>query len=407
MKLLVLDTIHGGQELARFLEETGHSTDTLDVYRGCTGNKVEQVCRGDYDLVISPVHLDPCHPVLQKMRVPVISHHDAVRWILGDDIPDTFVEITGARGKTTTAHALCSVFSGPGVLHTSNGTFEYPSRTLLWRKSITPASLIPAARHAMKTGGWLVAEVSLGFTGAGRMGILTSYDDYLFAGDRKNALAEKIRSGQGMPSLLLPPCGTVPVPFGTRADSLVSVKGNSCTWHCGEHRGTFTNPLLFLDGYRTPLMLAASAAFLLGADPSGLRNFEAVPGRMSVTEHRGIRVIDNANSGVNVMTTVQAARYARSLSGNSHLTLVIGQEYGAVCEGFSASEVARAISEVRPSALVFVGEAFRNGAGSIPPFSPGTGDVPSEWAETLEQGREKALDIHRGGSIVLAVKTWR
>jgi hypothetical protein len=406
MKLLVLDTIHGGQELARYLDEMGHSTDTLDVYRGCTGRAVEQVCGGDYDLVISPVHLDPCHPVLQNMRVPVISHHAAVRWILGEDIPDTFVEITGTRGKTTTAHALCSILPGQGILHTSNGTFEYPSRTLLWRKSITPASLIPAARHAMKTGGWLVAEVSLGFTGAGRIGILTSTDDYLFAGGRKHALAEKIRSGQGIPSLLLPP-GADTVPYGTRADGQASVKGNSCTWHCRKQQGTFTNPLLFLDGYRTPLMLAASAACLLGADPSGLGSFEAVPGRMSVTEHRGIRVIDNANSGVNAMTTVQAAAYARSLSGNSHLTLVIGQEFGAVCEGFPESEVVRAIEEVRPSALVFVGEAFRTSAGRLSPLTPGCADIPAEWAETLEQGREKALDIHRGGSIVLAVKTWR
>jgi UDP-N-acetylmuramyl pentapeptide synthase len=407
MKLLVLDTIHGGKDLARHLEEMGHSTDTLDVYRGCTGTTVEQVSGRDYDLLISPVHLDPLHPVLQRIRVPVISHHAAVRWILGNDIPDTFVEITGARGKTTTAHALCSILPGPGVLHTSNGTFEYPSRTLLWRKSITPASLIPAARHAMKTGGWLVAEVSLGFTGAGRMGILTSFEDYLCAAGRKNALAEKVRSGQGMPVLLVPPGEKVSVPSGTRAGSLVSVQGNSCNWHYGEYHGRFTNPLLALDGYRTPLMLAASAACLLGADPSGLAKFEAVPGRMSVTEHRGIRVIDNANSGVNVMTTVQAAAYARSLSGNSHLTLVIGQEYGAVCEGFSATEVARAIDEVRPSALVIVGEAFRTRDGACSVFTPGISDIPAEWAATLEQGREKALDIHRGGSIVLAVKTWR
>lgn len=407
MKLLVLDTIHGGQELALQLEEMGHSTDSLDVYRGCTGNTIAQVCGEDYDLVISPVHLDPCHPLLQNMRVPVITHHAAVRWILGENIPDTFVEITGARGKTTTAHALCSTLTGPGVLHTSNGTFEYPSRTLLWRKSITPASLIPAARHAMKIGGWLVAEVSLGFTGAGRMGILTSYDDYLFAGARKNALSEKIRSGQGLRSLLLPAGGTVPVPFGTWADSLVSVSGNSCTWHCRKHRGTFINPLLLLDGYRTPLMLAASAACLLDADPSGLGDFNAVPGRMSLTENRGIRIIDNANSGVNVMTTVQAAAYARSLSGTDRLTLVIGQEFGAVCEGFSAPDVARAIDEVKPSALVFVGEAFRNFSDNLSPFAPCIRDIPAEWTETLEQGREKALDIHRGGSIVLAVKTWR
>jgi len=45
--------------------------------------------------------------------------------------------------------------------------------------------------------------------------------------------------------------------------------------------------------------------------------------------------VDNANSGTNVETTVEAARYARALAGNGALTLVIGEEARAICEGFS------------------------------------------------------------------------
>ena len=78
------------------------------------------------------------------------------------------IEITGAQGKTTTAHALAHILPGKGVLHTSTGTYAYPTKDLLGKKSITPASGSAAVRYANQMPGWLVAEISLGVTGAGR-----------------------------------------------------------------------------------------------------------------------------------------------------------------------------------------------------------------------------------------------
>jgi hypothetical protein len=49
---------------------------------------------------------------------------------------------------------------------------------------------------------------------------------------------------------------------------------------------------------------------------------------MSVSHDKGVLVIDNANSGTNLATTLEAAQYARNLSGNNDITLVIGQEEG-------------------------------------------------------------------------------
>ena len=400
MRVLILDTIHGGLEIARYLQEKGHFTDTVDLYRGRNGIDAVSARMREYDLAVAPVHLDPAHPLLKGLSIPVISHHQAVRWILGSYTPSPLVEITGARGKTTTACALASQMRGPGILHTSIGTYRYPERTLLWKKSITPASLVPAAREAARIQGWCICEVSLGFTGAGDHGIITSDEDYLFAAGKRHALQEKVRSGQGLPYLLVAP--GIDVPGATRVDSIVSVNGESCRVTCGEMSGGFDSPLLSLDGYRVPLMLVAAAACRLGADPAGLAQFQALPGRMATTREGAVWVVDNANSGTNALTSCQASAHARRISGTDEVTLVIGQEEGAVCEGFSPGEISSAVKEINPSLLILVGEQARSLAEN--PDHPA---CRIEYCHTLEEGRKRALFLTSRGTVVLAVKSWR
>ncbi len=102
----------------------------------------------NYDLIVAPVHLDPNHPLLHFSRAPVISHHEAVRQLLGEKTPEPMIEITGTRGKTTTAHALAFLMEGAGILHTSTGTYQFPEKKWLSQSSITPGSVLAAARMA-------------------------------------------------------------------------------------------------------------------------------------------------------------------------------------------------------------------------------------------------------------------
>jgi hypothetical protein len=168
---------------------------------------------------------------------------------------------------------------------------------------------------------------------------------------------------------------------------VVSVEGEACRYSGYGIAGSFQNPLLSLAGYRTALSLAAATACVLGIDPSPLDGFTAIPGRMAVRRDGNLLVVDNANSGTNMATTVEAARYARELAGDAPLTLVIGEEARAVCEGFPATEISRAVAAVRPDATVYVGDG--------------------EEAATLEEGFAAAREITPEGAIVLAVKTWR
>ena len=118
MYILVLDSIHGGKLLAEAFLSRGDQVDLVDVYRGSGPVRAEEAGSRTYDLIVAPVHLDPDHPLLADTKIPVITHHDAVRVLLGNNIPPVMVEITGARGKTTTAHTLAWLLPGPGILHT-------------------------------------------------------------------------------------------------------------------------------------------------------------------------------------------------------------------------------------------------------------------------------------------------
>ena len=407
MKILVLDTIHGGAEIARHLEIKGHFIDTVDVYRGREGIDARTASKRSYDLMIAPVHLDPSYFLLRTMRIPCISHHEAVRWILGDRVPSPMIEISGARGKTTTAHALAHVMTGQGILHASDGTAGYPDRELLWKGSITPANLIPAAMKSRIKGGWLVAEISLGYCGSGDLAILTSGDDYMFAGGKRSALQEKIRSGQQMPRIVTPPGVAVP---GTpvKSEDAVSVDGETCHYSLEGIRGSFSNPLLMLAAYRVPLMLAATAAMVLGTDPSGLADFTALEGRMAIEESEGALIVDNSNSGTNADTTCAAAVYLKSFGRGHATTLVVGQEEDSVCEGFPAEEVFSAVSRIQPDILILIGDylAHDEEARSLQKAAAGS---PSQvhFCHTLKEGRDLATRLTCHGDIILAVKTWR
>ena len=417
MQILVLDTIHGGKTIGAAFAARGDAVDLVDVYRGTGGTiSVHDAQEKSYDLIVSPVHLDPEYPLLMffsRQGTKIVTHHEAVRMLLDEcpSLPGPMIEITGARGKTTTAHALASVMQGPGILHTSSGTYRYPEQHLLGRPGITPASVLGAVDLARETGGWLIAEESLGVTGAGTLAIITSGEDYLFASGKKRAVAEKLRSVANAQQILLAEGVSFPCDHENAAGNVIhltdiaSCYGARCTIYLTDRDAEFSNPLLALSAYRSPLMLAGVAAAMLGCDPSGLASFNALPGRMSAETVGNVLVIDNANSGTNAATTIEAAAYARKVSGMDELTLVIGQAEGdgAVCEGFTADQIRSAIQTIRPAQVVLVGKV-------IGPVTPDFGQIAvsiTPGVATLEEGYSVALDKTRSGSVVLAVKTWR
>lgn len=316
------------------------------------------------------------------------------------------IEITGAQGKTTTAHALGSLMKGPGILHTSTGTYRFPEKQLISQSSITPGSVLAAVSLAQEINGWLIAEESLGITCAGTLGIITSAMDYSFAAGKKTALMAKIASAKDCSHLLLAENITATaLKQGVHIEDVATCEGSDCSLSLAGKTCSFSNPLLTLPGYHSPLMLAAAAAMMLGRDPGPLSSFSALPGRMSVSYEQGVMVVDNANSGTNFATTVQAAQYARSKSGKEAITLVIGQMGGdgAVCEGFAFNQIRSVITQIHPARVVWVGKFPPPETTEFAMLKP----LISSYEETLKEASISALRVTKYGSIVLAVKTWR
>jgi UDP-N-acetylmuramyl pentapeptide synthase len=406
MHILVLDTIHGGKIIGKLYASRGEEVDCVDVYRGDSTTDVKAAQSRKYDLIVAPVHLDPDHPLLKFATAPVISHHEAVRRLLGKNIPEPMVEITGSRGKTTTAHALASLMKGPGILHTSAGTYRFPKKEMISRSSITPASVLAAVRMALDINGWLIVEESLGISCAGTLGIITSSEDYSFAAGKKSALQSKIASMRNCRQILL--AENISPPTFDRVvhiEDVASVKDMECSLSLSSRTCRFSHPLLLIPVYRNSLVLAAAAAMLLGLDPESLSSFCALPGRMSVSIEGGVLVVDNANSGTNLTATVEAAQYARKISGKDAVTLEIGQVKGdgAVCEGFSFEQMYESINKVHPARIIWVGTVPCPRTAEFTNLEP----LISAYEDTFEKARASALRMSTEGSIVLAVKTWR
>lgn len=399
MKVLVLDTIHGGKEIGSAFASAGLTVDTVDVYQNSSAVDVHTASMKSYDLVVAPVHLDPRHTLLRAQKAPVISHHEAVRMLLAGDVPHPMVEITGAQGKTTTAEALASAMVGCGILQSSRGLFRYPGEEIISRLSITPASVLPAAKAAAEIGGWLIAEESLGVTGAGHLAILTSDKTYRIAAGSRDARGQKIQSLRFCRQVLLAPGIVCDLPGAIHAEDAADLDGITCRITTEHRTGSFSNSLLAREEFRIPLVLAGTAACMLGLDPSVLSDFRGVEGRMSVRKEGGIVIVDNANSGTNRETTIAAARLAREESGNPAITLVIGIEEGKVCEGFPEDEIADTVIRIQPEQVVIVGDVVR--PSLLPP------GIRICTAPSLGEARDAAMGSAGHGSVVLAVKTWR
>ena len=400
MNILVLDTIHGGKEIARHLLSNGYAVDTVDVYRGEGSITVDEASTRTYDLVTAPVHLDPDHP-LMHLSAKYQTHHQMIPFCLGEARPRLTVEVTGARGKTTIAHALASILTGRGILLSSIGITEYPSRENIGKKSITPASTIQAANDAVASDGWLVAEESIGVSGMGDLGILTSGDDYLCAGGKKSALAVKKEMLVFCNHILAAPGIDWHDRRVIHAEDIVSCEGTTCTWSYNGQEGSFENPLMVLPAYQNAMQTAAAAACLLGYSPDGLRDFTALPGRLQVHRHDSQVIIDDANSGTSKSTVPEAVRYGRLIHPNVPLVLVIGAEAENICEGFSLADIKYVIDSTCPDSVILVGNIYPNDAASYL-LHPSVVQVSS-----LAQGERYAKTLFKTAVIVLAVKTWR
>lgn len=439
--IAVLDMTHGGVIIARKLKELGFNVTGVDVYGTLSSEQcyalgidgiwvAEKNCSiEEPDLIISPVHLHPDHIMLhlaEEKHVPVISHHRAVGEILTikyeSDHP-LMIEVTGTKAKTSTASLLADMISRERivVLHTSRGLELWEDgvcEVIHKGLSIAPGSILDAMDIAGSIGRKIDAyifEISLGVTGYGNVGIITTLDmDYMIAGKTSVASEAKVRSLLNYSSkahiILNENCrkaleqldrslGTENITtfciMGNEesrtsdADHFLNMQKNSFSITTG--KGYIE--LFPADGYDARSYITAFAASCVTAleidvplenIKNTIQQFRGLQGRMQEMIQEDISILDNSNSGMDIVSVEKALDL--SLKRKQRVIMVLGEEAAQVCEGLPPQGVADLISRRLEDMdeLILVGERMK-------PLA--TGNI--HYAESLDVGRMYAMGIAR------------
>lgn len=438
--ILVLDPIHGAEVIAEELKELGKEAEIFNPYhtfkKSLTKNAVhasqQPFLKGlNYDLVIAPVHLNPNFEIVKqtlKNDIPFMSHHEAVKEIAA--IKNIFagikvVEVTGTVGKTAVCELICQLLKDKKVLsHTSSATrFKSAEEEIrLPKLSGTPASVLKVMSIAKEKNlkpDIAVFEVSLGLTGIGDVGVITSLEeDYRIAGGTKAASAVKkasIRNYAGKAKSVVVHSGLSDVEMGgnTYGDKdknlWIDGRGNKITFNrLRTINGDFISGEIAFkpfksyigEGYYGKSLEAAFCTVLsLGVPPERVNTeVSTVKGRMKVEKIKGRFLIDNSNSGTKLKFLDEITEDARRIS--EKMILIIGEESEYVCEGVNVAEL-KEVVENRASEfveIIIVGEAFRGKIeGKNVFFSAG-----------LDAALEKAVNDSEEGFVIISnVKTWR
>ena len=448
-RILVLDTIHGAEIIAEELKELGKQAEVFDPYHQSFSKAL------DYDLVIAPVHLNPNFEVVKqalKMEIPFMSHHKAVKEIarLKSMFSDTkVVEVTGTVGKTAVCELICQLLKNKKVKvlsHTSSVTrFQSAGAEVQFpRIGGAPANVLKVMRIAKEKklkAEIVVFEISLGLTGIGDVGVITSLEaDYRIAGGTKDASAAKIASiqnyaytdaeeieGRNRKSavIVLPDSfaemqekrkeelkGFNTNFFGTTAkaknlwldgtehkvffDGLKTVNGDSVSGGMKFH----FEAGFYGDYYRNCLEASFCTVLSLGIPPERVNtgDISAVRGRLKVETRKGRFLIDNSNSGTKLTFLDEITKMARRYSDK--MILIAGVESEYVCEGVNEEELKEVVANAARDfvEIIIVGAEFKDKIEGKTVF----------FSDTLDAALEKAVSDSEEGSVIISnVKTWR
>lgn len=412
----------------------------------------------EFDFLVAPVHLDPAYSMLVEARATgkaILSHHEAVGKILKGD-PELsgtkIIEVTGVKAKTSTASLLADMLSRKFkvVLHTSRGLEAWKDGTssLIHRGlSITPGSILTAVKKSLETGirpDFFIFEISIGGTGTADLGILTTLSpDYGIA--NKTALAsdaklQLILNAKPGSTLLLnsgaekaleavkisqtkfftfkdPFYPEVKVKVSEVPDFVLETEEPSNTSEVSGsmlrllNRGQEIFSASLRSGYnssayRTAFVAASAAALKLGVEVqdvvSVLEEFRGLSGRMQEKEINGITLIDNSNSGMDILSAEKALDYAllkKKDEKKRGIILILGEEASQVCEGLPPTSVQRFVDKFGTKCrhIVLVGERMQAVAAKN-----------ASYAGSLPEGFLKASELAGTEDLILSsVKCFR
>ena len=177
------------------------------------------------------------------------------------------------------------------------------------------------------------------------------------------------------------------------------------------HRGNEIFSVSLLPGYNISAyktaFIAASAAALeleveLEAVVAVLEEFRGLSGRMQEKELNGIALIDNSNSGMDILSAEKALEYAllkKKDEKKRGIILVLGEEASQVCDGLPPASVQNFVEKfgIKCRQIILVGERMKTVVARN-----------TSYADSLPEGLSKASELAGGNDIILSsVKCFR
>ncbi len=203
MKILILDTVHGGGVLADRYPRPGDAVTCVDVYKVTPKEEIDrlkgkgfsvstEVPTGEYDTVLMPIHCPD-----RFLEGIVYGERKFFSQAVGELIEDGRfrIEVTGVKGKTGFCCLLAHMLSTAGkkvLVQTSRGRGEWTDGELSHEEavSIAPPSMLtlPEGDHDA-----VICEVSLGGSGKADISCITNLiEDYPIAAGTRNASEGKM-----------------------------------------------------------------------------------------------------------------------------------------------------------------------------------------------------------------------
>jgi coenzyme F430 synthetase len=413
MKILVVDTTHGGTILAsEFAKKQDCEVFAWDIYH--TLNSQEQTAILDQGItlvddtfleenlvnpeyrddliVVAPVHCN-LNFYFQDSALPnMITHHQAVHYLMKNRISVPVIEVTGVKGKTNSIAMLKEVFRDYNPLILSSlgiEILEQGEKKLLQKDiSITPASIITAWEIAGNEYdvGMCIFEMSLGGTGLADVGVLTNIaEDYPIAngnGRASQAKSQIFRSKivvcdnevyhnyykhLSLPSYkvntfgIKGKCnviakmieyGLLTTTFEVEVSDLKTLENKSI--NTSFKVSTFAPAEYHLENTLSVICASLSMGIAKEVIIQGLNNFRGLPGRTSFKTLQDSRIIEEINPGINVTAIKKAVGMIKHFQNP---VLILGGEYGVTCEEINEKSLLSFLNQLNVNIpLILVGE---------------------------------------------------
>ncbi len=443
MKVLVVDTTHGGSIIAsEFLKLPEHDVYAWDIYStmgDCQKNQLES--KGLH--FVGKEFLDDAHsmkdvvviaPVHCNLEIEVnMTHHDAVCLLLKEKINVPIIEVTGVKGKTSTVAMLKEIFKeyDPLVLSSLGvEVFEnHEWRILRSDISITPASMIEAWELSKGHDiGICIFETSLGGTGLADVGILTNLvenypiaNNTLSAHDAKSQIFKSKIVGCDSDSFYSYyreyggktntfGCSTnLPIKNSTNITaSQIRLRFDKTTFsvdvinlktldnhiiNTSFEISTFAPAPIHVDN----VLAAVCASLMMGVQikkiQQGLNNFRGLNGRTSMRNYKGARVIEEINPGLNSASVKLALSMVEDME---KVTVIFGGKYGITCEEINERSVADIFKGInRNIHLIFVDELGANVKKLLKRDHKYSDNIETSMDFAVENGSSNILLIYR------------